>query len=286
MKSNKNNLNQGDYYIGLDIGTDSVGWAVTDTTPNYNLLRFKGNLMQGINLFEEANGCTERRKFRSARRREARVRQRLDYLEGFFTDEISKTDPTFFIRLKNSFLLSEDKENSVLGTKYILFCDEEYTDADYMKEYPTVYHLRKELVKSTQPHDVRLVYIAIHHILKKRGHFLFDMDEDSDSALESAMNDLALQLEQNYNIQVCFSNDFADTITNQKLSITVRKKLLVNGLTSDEESDLIDVKVLAQSLAGGMTDLSKLFKNDDFKGAKVKLTDDLDEKYDELAGVI
>ena len=28
-----------DYYIGLDVGTDSVGWAVTDK--DYNLLKFK-----------------------------------------------------------------------------------------------------------------------------------------------------------------------------------------------------------------------------------------------------
>ena len=28
------------YYLGLDMGTNSVGWAVTDK--NYNLLRAKG----------------------------------------------------------------------------------------------------------------------------------------------------------------------------------------------------------------------------------------------------
>ena len=28
------------YYLGLDMGTNSVGWAVTD--PNYNLLKAKG----------------------------------------------------------------------------------------------------------------------------------------------------------------------------------------------------------------------------------------------------
>lgn len=30
----------GEYYLGLDIGTNSVGWAVTDL--DYNLLRFNG----------------------------------------------------------------------------------------------------------------------------------------------------------------------------------------------------------------------------------------------------
>ena len=48
-----------DYYIGLDIGTDSVGWAVTDTL--YNILKFKGNAMWGIRLLEESVTAEERR---------------------------------------------------------------------------------------------------------------------------------------------------------------------------------------------------------------------------------
>lgn len=33
------------YYLGLDIGTNSVGYAVTD--PSYHLLKFKGEPMWG-----------------------------------------------------------------------------------------------------------------------------------------------------------------------------------------------------------------------------------------------
>lgn len=32
-----------DFYIGLDMGTDSVGWAVADE--DYNLCKFKGKAM-------------------------------------------------------------------------------------------------------------------------------------------------------------------------------------------------------------------------------------------------
>ena len=35
-----------DYYIGLDMGDASVGWAVTDT--NYNILKFNGKALWGI----------------------------------------------------------------------------------------------------------------------------------------------------------------------------------------------------------------------------------------------
>ncbi len=41
-----------DYYLGLDLGTTSVGWAVTDT--NYNLLRAKRKDLWGIREFDEA----------------------------------------------------------------------------------------------------------------------------------------------------------------------------------------------------------------------------------------
>ena len=59
-----------EYYIGLDIGTDSVGWAVTDT--QYNVLKFKGNAMWGVRLFDESQTAQERRMFRASRRRNQR----------------------------------------------------------------------------------------------------------------------------------------------------------------------------------------------------------------------
>ena len=40
------------YYLGLDMGTSSLGWAVTDS--NYNLLRAKGKDLWGVRLFPEA----------------------------------------------------------------------------------------------------------------------------------------------------------------------------------------------------------------------------------------
>ncbi len=55
------------YYIGLDMGTSSIGWAVTDTS--YNILRCKGKDMWGSRLFQEALSAEERRSHRTSRRR-------------------------------------------------------------------------------------------------------------------------------------------------------------------------------------------------------------------------
>lgn len=159
------------YYLGLDIGTDSVGYAVTDE--NYTLKKFKGEPMWGATLFEAANTAAERRGYRTARRRLDRKQQRVSLLNELFAEEIGKTDPHFFIRRRESALYGEDPQ---FGVK--LFDGEGITDKEYHKKYPTIHHLILELMNSSEPHDVRLVYMACAWLVANRGHFLFDVPED------------------------------------------------------------------------------------------------------------
>lgn len=93
-----------DYYVGFDIGTDSVGHAVADT--DYNLCKFKGNAMWGVDLFEESNSAAERRTLRSARRRGLRKRNRIEWLQMLFDEEISKVDNAFFSEIKRKLSVS------------------------------------------------------------------------------------------------------------------------------------------------------------------------------------
>ena len=158
----------GDYYLGFDCGSSSVGWSVTDT--EYNVLEFNKKRMEGVRLFDSANTAKERRVARCARRRNDRKRQRIDLLQELFAPEINKIDPNFFKRLEESKYFFEDKS---LGVKYALFADSNYTDKEYYNAYPTIFHLRNELIHDSNYHDPRLVYLAIHHIIKNRGHFLF-----------------------------------------------------------------------------------------------------------------
>ncbi len=67
MKQNGNDKRTGNYYLGLDVGTNSSGWAVTDE--EYNLLKFHGKQMWGARLFDEAQTAADRRTNRSNRRR-------------------------------------------------------------------------------------------------------------------------------------------------------------------------------------------------------------------------
>jgi len=157
------------YYIGLDVGTNSVGWAVTDTS--YNLLRAKGKDMWGARLFDEAKTAVERRTKRTSRRRSEREKARKAMLKELFADEINKIDSSFFIRLEESkFFLDDRSENN--RQRYTLFNDATFTDKDYYEKYKTIFHLRSDLINSGEKFDVRLVFLAILNLFSHRGHFL------------------------------------------------------------------------------------------------------------------
>ena len=284
MKSNGNQKRISDYYIGLDVGTDSVGWAVTD--PEYNVPRFRGNAMWGVRLFESANTAAERRQQRTARRLNARKRQRLGLLELLFAEEISKTDPAFFIRMKESSLFGEDKTEI---SEYPLFNDENYNDRDYFKAYPTVYHLRNELISSDKPHDVRLVYLAIHHILKSRGHFLFDMElSDEYRTVGDLLDDFTERLLDEYGAEAEFKDKaaFVSVITDRNTGITEKKKR-IKGLASvkseTEQLDQLDPMKAFDMLTGAAVKLSDLFCDEGLKSAKsLTLDSDINEAADDL----
>ena len=158
-----------EYYLGLDMGTSSVGWAVTDG--EYHLLRAKGKDLWGVREFETAATAEERRSHRVSRRRRQREIVRQGKVKEIFHDAIEKEDPHFFQRLENSKYHIEDKDIPV-RYRYGVFNDQNYTDKDYYEQYPTIFHLRCELIRNQQPHDVRLVYLAVSNIFKRRGHFL------------------------------------------------------------------------------------------------------------------
>ena len=171
------------YSIGLDIGTNSVGWAViTDdykvpskkmkVLGNTNKHFIKKNLI-GALLFDEGTIAEDRRLKRTARRRYTRRKNRLRYLQEIFTEEMSKVDSSFFHRLDDSFLVPEDKRES----KYPIFATLK-EEKEYHKNFSTIYHLRKHLADSKEKADLRLIYLALAHMIKYRGHFLYEESFD------------------------------------------------------------------------------------------------------------
>lgn len=265
--SKTNSKEKREWYLGLDIGTNSVGWAATDC--EYNVLKFNGNATWGIFLFDEAKTAEERRLNRSSRRRLERRKQRIRLLQELFASEISKVDENFYLRIKESSLWADDR--SIVGDTR-LFVGNGITDCEYNEQYPTIHHLICELIENKDYHDPRLVYMACSYILSHRGHFLLDIDEnnlesivDFESIYEDFMrwfvsNDIDMPWECNY-------NDFGN-ILKSKQGVSQKEKsfkeLLFNGVVpkQDDEQELVSIKHLVSFVSGRKIKLSDLFENE------------------------
>lgn len=251
------------YYLGLDIGTNSVGYAVTDE--NYNLLRHGGEPMWGSHIFDEGKQAQERRTHRTARRRNDRRKQRIELVSGIFAPEIAKVDERFFIRRKESSLFRDDTSEN---DRYIVFNDENYTDKEYYKEYPTIHHLIDELMTSDEFHDIRLVYIACAYLVSHRGHFLSEVNKDDIEKLLDfdSVYGKFLEAYENYEGAKpwdCDINRFKE-ILEEKKNITNKEKdflgLVNNGKKyklSDEDN--ISKEGVVKLISGAKYELCKLF---------------------------
>lgn len=155
--------------LGLDMGTNSLGWAVVDNSTN-DLVSYHGHPMWGVRMFSESSSAEDRRKKRGARRRYQRRKQRILLLREIFQKEICDKDPYFFYRMDQAFYVSDDRTDE--GKGYLL--ENQKATTDFYNKYPTIWHLRYDLVTNKEKKDIRLVYLAIHHILKYRGNFLHE----------------------------------------------------------------------------------------------------------------
>lgn len=222
-----------EYYLGIDMGTGSVGWAVTDM--EYRLLRAKGKDLWGIRLFETANTSVDRRVSRVARRRRQREVARIGILKELFENEIRKVDDNFYERLQDSKYHLEDKKASV---KYAIFADKSYTDQQYYQDYPTIFHLRKELLESKNPHDVRLLYLALLNMFKHRGHFL-----NKNLSVENQSDELwQLYQELNVSLQSILGFEFDTTIDVEQFEEILSKKDISRSKKAEELAVLFQVQ--------------------------------------------
>lgn len=242
------------YYIGLDIGTDSVGWAATN--PKYEILKFKGKLMIGSRLFDSANTAADQRLYRSNTRRLDRKKWRIQLLQELFAPEISKVDFGFFQRLKDSFLKDEDK---AVFQKNMLFNDKNYNDKDYHRDFPTIYHLRKALIENKKAYDVRLVYIALHHLIKHRGHFLFQGSMSQAISFKEVFRTFKEAVFSEFELEINCKNEdeLQGVLKNKRLS----KKEKTNKIMSLLDSDRTDkrLKGIIGLICGSKVSLNDIF---------------------------
>lgn len=273
------------YYLGLDIGSSSVGLAVTDE--NYNVINYGRKPMLCVRLFEEAQSAEETRQKRTSRRRMERRKQRIALLQSLFAEEIYKTDPAFFIRLNSSDLAREDRDRDRIG-RHTLFDDAGLTDVKYHAKYPTVYHLRRALMRGEED-DIRLIYLAAAHIVKYRGNFLYEGKdlqevetfEGAIKGLNDAIEERNSLSEENYIPKFDAAN--ASSLPAKAAELT-KKREISAVLTETLRANTKEQKEMMNAAAGMKFSLIKIFNEEDIPAelAKSITFDDYEAQESEL----
>ena len=275
-----------EYYVGIDMGSSSLGWAVTNES--YEIQRAHGKALWGVRLFDGADTAEERRGFRAGRRRLDRRNWRLDLLQELFSEEVNQLDDGFFLRMKESRYLPEDKRDKngmCPKLPYALFVDSNYTDKDYHKQFPTIYHLRKWLMETKETPDIRLVYLALHHMMKHRGHFLFSGNIDEIREFRTVF-DVFINAIRGEEIgfdrvldESCYE-EVERILKDAKITRTEKKRKLIKctGAQTQAEKDFMG------AISGCTVKLSSIFTNEELEACARPKFSFSDIGYEEYAG--
>ena len=250
------------YYIGLTVGPEYAAYAVTNES--YNLERFKGQDMWGIYKFKEAKTSADRTAIRSARKNIIKGKKRINLLKTYFYDEIMKVDKNFFIRLDNSSFFPEDKEKALNGSRNVFFDDDNYKDADYYNQFPTIFHLRSFLANSKEKADIRLVYLAVSNIMKHRGNFYTKNLEDTSNSVKDIY------------LNICQLASQSDIHLDEKTDTDKLMEILLNPAINNKTKAILAAQTV-KALTKQETVLIKLMC-----GLKIKLVDMFPELADSL----
>ena len=280
--------NRKEYNLGLDIGTSSVGWAVVEVN-NQKIIRKGNKALWGVRLFEESVTAEGRRTARSTRRRYERRRQRIKLLQEEFKDEINKIDKNFYQKLQESKYHKKDIKNKTI----VLSPSEKEKITSYQNKYKTIYHLREELINTKEKKDIRLVYLAIHHIIKYRGNFLyqtssFDVDNldlsKRLSELFSSLKDIAPMLE--------IPDEYREIIDFKKLELALLNpsKNDTKELVKEELQDIVTkdfATEFGKLMVGNKCNIIKMLSLENDKKVELSLSGtDYDDKYDTYQEVL
>lgn len=282
--------NESKTYIGIDLGTENIGYAVTDE--NYKILKVGKKSALGIYVYSDANlkanTAVDRRVFRTSRRRLDRRAFRIILLQELFNKAMAEKDPTFFLKLKENDLNLGDKSTN---SKFSLFNDSNYTDRDFYKQYKTIYHLRADLMENGTD-DIRKLYLAIHHIIKYRGHFLSNDEMGGSREVAPIIEELNESIEErNAEIsEIEGANTFGEFAIDRVAEL---KELFSNSKLKKKEKieKTLEIlsgkdkyqKMIVEAAFGYKIDVRKLFGDGQYEKGDIE-SFSFDDTYEEIEG--
>lgn len=210
------------YILSLDIGTASIGYACMDL--DFNILKYHDKDAIGVLTFEGADTAAERRGFRTSRRRKNRRIKRLGLLQEVLAPLVKNSN---FYQLLNL----HKWKNSNEDFKHRSLSEVLKALGKNPKAYPTIYHLQQDIQNHPEKKfEPELIFLALYHLVKYRGHFLFNnlsFDKGKTVDNEAQLSEL---LEQYQSI-----NPYEDSISNKDINVIV-DTLKDDQLTRNDKS--------------------------------------------------
>jgi len=176
-----------------------------------------------------------------------------------------------------------DKSSTLELDANILFADRSFTDKSYREKYPTIYHLRSSLFHDSKKQDIRLVYLALHHLIKYRGNFLIEGGVDN-----------VISSFDNQSLQAFMEFIGADDSTVQKikailldrsLSRSARKSDIINLLQPSPDNKRAVSEAVGAAI-GLKWNANKLFEDDSLEVKEEFSNKNYEEQRDEIAAAI
>ncbi|MDN6899933.1 type II CRISPR RNA-guided endonuclease Cas9 [Oenococcus sicerae] len=218
-------------------------------------------------------------------------------LNEIFTPTLSDMDENFIRRLKYSWVNPNDEANSSHFYGGYLFGSKE-KDQQFHLDYPTIYHLRQKLVIDDSKHDLREIYLAIHHIVKYRGNFLNPAEKiNTENAFNAKHfsdgldNYISYVSDDNFAVSITDLIEFEKAVTNLKLkNNSQRIDAAKAAMSFDSKNNRVRVESILKAILGNQADLSKIFNKeienkDDLKKWKIFFSDEtIDDEIEGLRG--
>lgn len=283
-------------FVGLDIGTDSVGWAATDE--NFKLRRLKGKTAWGARIFDEASDAKVRRGFRTGGRRLARRKERIRLLNTIFDPLLKNVDPTFLMRLENSYLSDLDPNKKEEFKDLPLLFLSKKKEKEFYKLYPTIWHLRKAQVLDEKGafEDIRYLYLTIHHILKYRGNFLteggINTGDFTDECLDNFndyLSNIVPNIEEDDDRTLFLPKekyaDFKKECFDKSKGKTAKKSALMTYFDVTSESKPY-VTLFCTLITGGTFSSSKLPGLEEVSEVKIQFSSKYEEEKDTVRNTV
>lgn len=221
-------------------------------------------------------------------------------LEEFFDPYMAEVDPYFFARLKESGLSPLDKRKNVSSIVFPTATE----DKKFYDDYPTIYHLRYKLMTEDEKFDLREVYLAIHHIIKYRGNFLYNTSVKDFKASKIDVKSSIEKLNELYeNLGLDLNVDFNISNT-AEIEKVLKDKQIFKRDKVKKIAELFAIKTDNKEQSKRMKDISKQVANvvlgyktkfdtialkeiskDELSDWNFKLSDiDADSKFEALMG--